>query len=376
MKVLIIPDKFKGSLTAEELIKAIKKGIYRASPDSVVFDRIASDGGDGFLTAVERYLKTDRIVTTTTDPLGRTIEASFLMDFKNRIAYIELAEASGLALLKTKERAVMHASTWGTGIQIREAIMQGARTIYIGLGGSATTDGGIGIAKAMGYTFRDKNKRKLKPKGESLTHIAAIEFESLREEVAFFAVNDVDNPLFGKNGAAYVYGAQKGASQEEIMALDTGLQNLDAQVKSSLGKNCALRAGAGAAGGAAYGLQVFLNASFIRGVDFVLNLAQVENLIRTESIDLIITGEGKIDNQTKHGKFIYGIGKLGKRHQVPVIGVCGISDISTAVAKELGLTKVLEIRDKEQSLAYNMKYASTLVEEGIYRFFKSTLAGK
>lgn len=372
MNILIIPDKFKGSLTAMEVIAAISGGIKKKIPEANLYSVLASDGGDGFLNAVSENLDCDFITSNTVDPLGRQIQADYLLNRSDNVAYMELAKSSGLELLAVKERNAMTTSTYGTGLQILDAITKGATSIYIGLGGSATNDGGTGIARALGYRFLDGAGRDLEPNGENLGKIRTIEGKGAvqnLEGVSFYAVNDVDNPLFGATGAAYVYARQKGANDSEIHTLDNGLRNLDAMVQDNLGKSVAQHPGAGAAGGTAYGLQAFLNAEFISGIDFMLNLARVKQLLKEAEMDYIITGEGKFDDQTLHGKLIKGVLDLGKNHRVPVVVVCGQSEVADEKLTSLDIAAILEIRDGNKPLQYNMENAATLTEKAVATFF-------
>lgn len=374
MKILLIPDKFKGSLNAKEVIRAISNGIIGANADAEIFSVLASDGGDGFLNAVSVNLDCNEVTAITVDPLNRKIKAVYLINNSTDTAYIELAKTSGLELLKDAERDVMQTSTYGTGLQIRHAIKNGATKIYLGLGGSATNDAGIGIAKALGYAFFDTSGTELEPIGGNLSSITSIETKDVLAGLAaisFFAVNDVDNPLYGKNGAAKVYGEQKGANTIEIQKLDEGLQHLDTIVKAQLNKNTAGLRGAGAAGGAAYGLNVFLDAKFVSGIDFVLGLSKVNELLTHQSFDFIITGEGKFDKQTLHGKLIKGVIDLGKHYGIPVIAVCGQSDIDADNSKTIGLEGILEIKDASKPMQYSMDNAARLIEENVFRFFSN-----
>ncbi len=370
MNILLVPDKFKGSLSGEEVISALKNGIAKVLPKAHVVDRIISDGGDGFLDAVAKYVNVEEVMVSTEDPLGRSIVAPLLIDSQNSTAYIELAKASGIALLKITERSTLKTSTKGTGILIAAAIERGIEKIYVGLGGSATTDGGIGIAEALGYTFLDTLGNQLAPIGENLKAIDKIVRQSKFNPIEICAVNDVNNPLFGITGAAYVYGPQKGASQEAVNELDEGLQNLATVVKTDLNKNGADIPGAGAAGGTAFGLQAFMEAQFINGIDFIINISKIEELLNKKKFDLIITGEGKIDDQTTHGKLIQGIAKLGNNYKIPTIAVCGANAMSTSTETILGLTEVIEVQDRNQSLVYNMANATTLIENAIVTFLK------
>lgn len=374
LRVLLLPDKFKGSLAAEGVIAAMRDGIRTVIPQVDLHDVIVSDGGDGFLHAISKQLDCDTIAIWTNDPLGRKINAKYLWDANHKTAYIEMAKAAGLELLSATERNVMKTSTYGTGLQIKDAITKGAQTIYVGLGGSATNDGGIGIAEALGFEFRDLEGNRLSPIGGNLNKIHAIakgkDALSL-ENVSIFAINDVDNPLCGSNGAANTYGRQKGATDAEIHVLDQGLERLSLVVQKQLDKDVAQVSGAGAAGGAAYGLKVFLNAVFIPGTVFLFKITGLEELLALKQFDYIITGEGKLDEQTANGKLIKGVVDLGRKYNVPVIAVCGKSELGEERYKEIGLHKVLQIQKKAMSLDYSMTNASELIKEQIANYFKN-----
>ena len=372
MNILLIPDKFKGSLSAQEVIESLKKGILDFKKSIRFHEVIASDGGDGFLDAIVEKDSIKIIDMISKDPLGRNLKSNYGFDFKNRIAYIELANTSGLSLLSKKERNVLKTSTYGTGIQIKHAIANGAKKIYIGLGGSATNDAGIGIASALGYQFLNNQKEVLAPIGEHLSEIISVLEPDTKfyEQIHFYAVNDVKNPLFGENGAANVYAKQKGADNSAIELLDQGLRNLHRIIKNKLGIDAAFDAGSGAAGGAAYGLRVFLKARFIEGAEFMLKKNGIYKYLKKDSIDLIITGEGMIDDQTSYGKLVSGVSKIASNFNIPVIAICGKKNLLNITKENLGLTEVVEIADPTKSLEYNMENASQLIEKSIYKYFK------
>ena len=370
-RFLVIPDKFKGSLNAEEVIENISVGIKSVLPDANITSILASDGGDGFLDAVARYIDLQTIWTDTVDPIGRPMKAPFGYDTKTSTAYIELARASGLVLLKEKERNPLQTSTYGTGLQIKKALELGAKRVFLGIGGSATNDGGTGIAKALGYRFLDTNGNDLKTIGKHLDRIASIKKEGKLDGVSFFAINDVNNPLYGIQGAAHVYAAQKGANAHDIERLDAGLRKLDRVVASDLGVQNENIPGAGSAGGTGYGLMTFFNADFISGIDFLLDLSKVNGLLDAGHIDAIITGEGAIDNQTLQGKLISGVVRLGQKYGLPVIAFCGIKELSAKEARTLGLRATIEIADREKPLDYNMQHAAMLLQKAVKNYFKT-----
>jgi len=372
MNILLIPDKFKGSLSANQVIAAIRKGISKYDDSFYVHHVVASDGGDGFIDAIKENQQIDLIKVRSVDPLGRDCYSIYGLDKENNTAYIELAKASGLTLLNVEERNPLKTSTYGTGMQIAHALKLGVKEIYIGLGGSATNDGGIGMATANGFRFLDINKMDLKPTGENLNQVTNVipPLYKTFNNVKFYAVNDVKNPLIGKNGAAYVYGEQKGGNKEAIELLDKGLLNLHNMVRKHIGEDVAKVPGTGSAGGAAYGLKVFFNADFIEGAEFILNRSKEIDFLKNGEIDLIITGEGMIDDQTAHGKLVSGVSHLAKKFKTKVIAICGKKILIHTNNESLGLTEIIEIADPSKSLAYNMENADMLIQRSIFDYFK------
>ncbi|MEJ2585218.1 MAG: glycerate kinase [Robiginitalea sp.] len=373
MKLVLIPDKFKGSLTAEEVRAAIAAGVQEVFPDAELMGFPASDGGDGFLEAVRSVREVETIEVAVEDPLGREIHAPYLMDYSRREAFLEMATASGMVLLREAERNPLRTHTRGTGKLIAHAIRHGARRVFVGLGGSATNEAGCGIATVFGYRFLDRQGRELDPVGANLEKMARIvkPENELSGDVEVIAVNDVSNPLWGPEGAAFVYAKQKGASEAAISSLDKGLRHLDQLVSRHLGIRAGKMTGAGAAGGTAYGLHAFLGARFISGTEYVLGLTGVEEYLRKNQVDFICTGEGRIDSQTLSGKLIQGVLALGDRHKTPVIAVCGKSEVPVDQLKDQGFKDVLVVSDPEKPLSYNMKHAATLVRESAGKYFKA-----
>ena len=373
MKLLLIPDKFKGSLTSEEVSKAFIAGVEKAGVEFTSHYIKASDGGDGFMNAVAHYKPCVSVQVISENPIGKPIQSYYLYSQESNSAFVELANASGMELLTPEERNPMLTSTFGTGLQIKDAVQKGIKNVFIGLGGSATNDAGIGIAQALGYSFLDENGKKLKATGASLSQIKSIDDTDVLEglkQVKFFAINDVTNPLFGENGAAYIYAAQKGASKQMIEELDFGLKNLDRIVFEKYNFQNAKLPGSGAAGGVAYGLKTFLGANYFSGIDFVLELSGVNDLLSKEHFDYLITGEGKIDEQTLNGKLIQGVVALGVRENIPVIAICGKLGIEKEQLKKQGVFDVFEIQDPTKDLTYNMEHAAGLLTAKTTEYFK------
>ncbi len=373
MRFVLIPDKFKGSLSAEGVISALTRGIRKIYPQAEIRSAIASDGGDGFLRAVEKAVAVEEVRCLSVDPLFREITSRYLFDPAKEVAYIELAECSGMVLLGPEERNPLKTTTLGTGLQLKDAINRGAKKIYIGLGGSATNDGGTGMAHALGFRFLDKKGDALEPTGGNLVRISHVDSERVEpglHSVKIFAINDVDNPLLGENGAAFVYARQKGAGEAELTLLEKGMEHFVGVVRRDLGMEAQKMPGAGAAGGSAYGLHCFFQARFEKGVDFIFELIGARDLFEGEKPDLLITGEGAIDAQTLQGKLIDGVLRLGKRFGVPVLAICGKLDLQEKDALAHGLVDVLEIRDKDKPTSYSMENAASLTEKKIAEYLR------
>ena len=366
MHIAIAPDSFKECLTSRNVASAIRKGILDIYPDAKCSTYLVSDGGEGFLEVIEHYVPGIlRISSQTVDPLGRLILADYLYDDSAKTAYVELAQASGLHLLNSSERNPLKTSTFGTGLQIGQAIEQGANIIYVGLGGSATNDAGMGIAQALGYLFLDKEGCVLNARGENLENVRTMHRPKEEIQAKIIVINDVQNPLFGSNGAAYVYAEQKGANRDDIILLDAGLKHFSNVNIMDLKGIVAHDKGSGSAGGTAYGLKTFFNAHYIPGTDFVFKLAGLYGLLNRGTFDLVITGEGKVDKQTYQGKLIQGIIRAAKPSQTPVAAVCGKLELTTEEIKILGLYKAVAIHQPNQSLDYSFRHAEKLIRENV-----------
>ncbi|MES2797672.1 MAG: glycerate kinase [Bacteroidota bacterium] len=364
MKILIAPDKFKGSLSAEEVCEAIKTGILAMLPDAEVIILPLADGGEGFSEAIIGSHESKKIELTVNDPLNRWKSANyFILD--NTIAIIEMANASGLKLLSSSERNPLKASTLGTGELIRNAIENGAKEIIIGIGGSATNDAGMGMAAALGYRFLDKNESVLNPSGENMIKVCQIVEPKSKPwtNIAIKVACDVTNPLYGINGAAHVFAKQKGANAQQIKQLDDGLRQFSRVVNAHFGKQFHFIEGAGAAGGLGYGLLTFLGAELKSGIDLILEANDFEKKLK--DVDLVITGEGKMDIQTLSGKVVAGVSKKAKENNIPVYGICGISELTENQVSELGLSKLSTLKSPEISVDYAIKNAKELIVERI-----------
>ncbi|MCY4215682.1 MAG: glycerate kinase [Flavobacteriaceae bacterium] len=376
MKYLLIPDKFKSSLTSQGVIEALTNGIVQVDQNALIESIQVSDGGDGFLDSVDIAGSYQRIPVQSVNAYGDPITSYYLWDSINHSAFIELANTCGFSSIDKSRLQIMKSSTHGIGIQIRDAIEKGAKQVYVGIGGSITNDGGIGLAQELGYRFFDKNHQEITHCNASslnaLSDISRPDNEEVFQKVAFYAVNDVENPLFGTSGAAYIYSSQKGASDEEMKQLDRGLQNLDALVIRKLGKKDSSTKGAGAAGGTAYGLKVFLDAEFIRGFDFLSQRHQLYDIIEGGHYDYIITGEGRFDSQSLNGKFVQGILKMAEvSPKSKVVIICGTSEFESLDGYQNQIM-VLQIKRQELETTYCMENAAMLVENKISDFLKQS----
>ncbi|MDD3520480.1 MAG: glycerate kinase [Actinomycetota bacterium] len=323
LKILIACDKYKGSLTANQVCNTIA-GVIKDLDESVIIEtNPMADGGDGTLETLVESLGGKYIKAVVKDPLGKDIETKFGM-LKSNIAVIEMASASGLWMLPFDKRNPMETTTYGTGQLIKEAIDKNAKKIILGIGGSATNDGGMGMAQALGIRFYDENENLLGYGGKQLQKIKKIDMTGLykkAKDVLFECACDVENPLTGKNGAAYVYAAQKGADSKMIRELNRGLINFAKVIKNDLGKNIRDLKGAGASGGLGGGMVAFLNAKLRIGVNIIMDVTGIEEKIK--GADLVITGEGAFDRQTFFGKSAFGVASLAKKHGIPVITING-----------------------------------------------------
>ncbi len=347
MKILIAPDKFKGSLSATQVCSAIAKGIKINNDKHEIISCPMADGGEGSLDIINNYLSLMPVELIVNDPLFRPIKSTYYIS--DLTAYIEMSSASGLTLLKKEEQNCMYTSSYGTGELIKDAINKGLTTINLYIGGSASNDGGMGIASALGFEFYNKFKKLLSPIGKNLESIDYIDVGKINinfKEININVICDVDNPLYGKNGAAFVYASQKGAGSSEIKKLDQGLINLQSILIKHDFPDVANIPGSGAAGGVGGGLVSLVGAKLVSGIQNLIEITELESLIN--ECDIIITGEGKIDLQTEKGKVISGICELAKKYKKSIIAVCGVKE--EGVSDKLGLNKVYTISEIADSI--------------------------
>jgi glycerate kinase len=323
MRILVACDSFKGSLSSQAAAGSVAAGVRRVFPAAEIDFLPIADGGEGTALTLTEALGGRRHIVRVTGPYGGPVDAMFGV-LPSGEAVMDMAAASGLTLTPPTGPDIMRATTYGTGQLIAAALEQGCRGIYLGIGGSATNDGGLGVAAALGVRFRDGQGRETGHAGQDLAAIREIDLSGLDprlRDTELLVLCDVTNPLCGPTGAARIYGPQKGANAAEVAALDEGLSHLAAVVKEKLGLDLAAAPGAGAAGGLGFGLMAFLGAKLRPGIDFLLDAAGFAAKIR--QVDLVITGEGRLDGQSAFGKTPAGIARRAAEFGVPTVAVAG-----------------------------------------------------
>jgi glycerate 2-kinase len=361
---VIAPDKFKGSLTAAEVAEAVAGGLLRVDPSVELREIPVADGGDGTVDAAVAA-GFERRLATVRGPLGAPTEAAYAVS--HHTAVVELSEASGLRRLPPGVFDPLRSSTYGTGELIRAALDTGARTLVLGVGGSASTDGGAGMLAALGARFLDASGAQLEPCGAALAELAGVDLSGLDGRIAQTEVilaTDVDNPLLGTFGAAAVYGPQKGAAPQDVLALETGLGRLVDVLTKQLGEHAvaaAAQPGAGAAGGVGYGAIVGLGATVRPGIELMLELLGVEQAVR--GARLVVTGEGSLDEQSLRGKAPVGVARLAGLHGVPVVAVCGRLGLTRDQLRQAGIKEAFALTELEPDPAHSMADAARLLGE-------------
>lgn len=329
VKVVIAPNAFKGTLTSIQAAKCIERGLKYAWADLQTICVPVADGGDGTLETIIENTGGSIIKTPVLDPLGRTITGKFGITHDKQTAIVESAIASGLVLLSTVERNPLITSTFGVGQLICKAISYSPKKLIVGVGGTATNDAGTGMARALGVKLYDQYGNTLPEGGGSLVHLAQIDMANATRygDIEIISICDVDNPLIGEYGATKIYAPQKGANAEMIEILEQGLSNFSKIVLRDYKVDIANMPRAGAGGGLAAGLKLFLNAQLASGIETVMELIHFKE--KVQKTDLVITGEGRIDAQTLYGKAPSVVAKTAKKFGVPVIAICGIKNIET-----------------------------------------------
>lgn len=377
MKIVIASDSYKGSLDSSQVNEAMRKGILRGFEDAEIICIPIADGGEGTVDAVMTCCGGSYCYEMVTGPDGREVIARYGI-LPDKSAVIEMAAASGLPLVQdVTPDTVMNSTTYGTGQLIASALDKGCRKIYIGIGGSATNDGGIGMLQALGVSFLDADNREVGFGGKYLDKIARIDISNLDpriRETELVVMSDVTNPLCGENGAAVVYGPQKGATEEEIAILDKGLAQFAELICQMNLPDIRNLPGAGAAGGLGGGLVSFLGAEIRPGIKAILEIADFEKSVQWA--DLILSGEGRIDGQSANGKVVSGIAEIAGKYNVPVIAICGsvekdareifekgISGMEAAVCRPVTLEKAMD--EAEQNVIDAAERVMQMVKAGM-----------
>jgi glycerate kinase len=355
----LAPDKFKGSLTAAEVGDALAAGMLDVLPGLDVVKLPVADGGDGTVAAA-LSAGFEEIIVDAVGPTGEPVQAAYALH-GNR-AVVELAAVVGLSMLPGGRLDPLTSSTYGLGLVIADAIRRGAQTIVLGLGGSASTDGGAGMAQALGARLLDADGHDLSHGGGALQGLARLDLRALRETLgssSIIVASDVDNPLLGADGAAAVFGPQKGADTHQVEALERGVRRWSELVSRATGRNEADRPGAGAAGGAGFAALALLNAKIRPGIELILELVDFDR--RIVGADLVVTGEGSLDDQSLAGKAPVGVARAAARSGVPVVAVAGRLQLSPQQLRQAGIEAAYALTDLEPDLNQCIANASPLL---------------
>lgn len=359
MNILIAPNAFKNSLNAAAAAGAIREGLLQSKLNCTCTCFPVADGGDGTAELIIQQCGGEIITVEVYDPLGRKIQASFGLIEDGNTAVIEMADASGLRLLNIDELNPLHASTYGTGELIVAALNKGVSKIIMGIGGSATVDGAVGMLQALGIRFTDAHGNDLKGMPESLVDLDVVDLSGLDKRILnceLVILCDVENTLLGANGAASVFGPQKGAVGDNIQKLERSLAKFRDVTFSQTGLDMAVIKHGGAAGGTAAGLAAFVNANLVNGIDHFLYITGFEEALG--NANLVITGEGSIDAQTLHGKGPFGVAQKAKEKKIPVIGLAGKVPVETNVQLQQYFDVLLSVNHEPGDLAMLMKHTA------------------
>ncbi|HFI5325826.1 glycerate kinase [Serratia liquefaciens] len=362
-KVVIAPDSFKESLSALEVAEAIERGFRQIFPQVQYVKLPMADGGEGTVDSMVAATGGEIVRVAVTGPLGQPVQAFYGLLGEGETAVIEMAAASGLHLAPKAQRDPRMTTSYGTGELILAALERGVKTIILGIGGSATNDGGAGMMQALGARLLDENRQALPPGGAALAQLAYIDLSGVDprlQQVSITAACDVDNPLCGANGASAVFGPQKGATPEMVTQLDAALRHYGTLLEQATGREVINAPGAGAAGGMGAALLGMLNARLRPGIEIVIETLQLEEALR--DADLVITGEGRLDSQSIHGKTPIGVARVAKRFGLPVIGIAGSLSKDYQVVHQHGIDAAFSVLDRVVSLEEALAEAADNLE--------------
>ena len=350
-KVVIAPDSFKESLSAMAVAEAIERGFRQIYPQVQYVKLPMADGGEGTVDSMEAATGGEIVRVEVTGPLGQPVSAFYGLLGEGETAVIEMAAASGLHLAPKGQRDPRITTSYGTGELILAALERGVKTIILGIGGSATNDGGAGMMQALGARLLDDQQQPLPPGGAALARLAQIDLSAVDprlQQVSVTAACDVDNPLCGPHGASAVFGPQKGATPEMVTQLDAALSHFGSLLQQATGREVLNAPGAGAAGGMGAALLGMLNARLRPGIEIVIETLRLEEALR--DADLVITGEGRLDSQSIHGKTPIGVARVAKRHGLPVIGIAGSLSKDYQVVHQHGIDAAFSVLDRVVTL--------------------------
>lgn len=377
MNIIVAPDSFKGSLTALEAADAIVQGVRDVVPDAEIVMIPLADGGEGTVEALVRATEGKILRATVSGPMGDPAEAHFGILGDDVTGVVEMAQAAGLHLVAPEKRNPLLATTYGVGELMRAALDAGCRRLIVGLGGSATSDGGAGMAQAIGVRLLGPGGTELKRGAAALMSLEKIDMSGRDpriEQATIYAASDVSNPLCGPEGAAAVYGPQKGASEQMVGMLDKALGNMAVVIERDLSMEVRDLRGAGAAGGLGAGLVAFAGAEIRSGPSLVLQLLRFEEFL--ESADLVLTGEGKLDRQIEFGKAISGVALLAEKHEVPVIAFAGSLEEDEDKLAERGIGAVMPIAQGPMKEEESVARASELLQAAAERAMRLLALGR
>lgn len=375
MSILVVPDSFKESCTASEVIDAVKKGIRKVDPNVTIDALPFSDGGEGALDLLTFLNKGERITVKTEDALGRPLAAPYFWIPSEKTAWVELAQASGIVQIEETHRNPKITSTYGTGLLLLDALNKGAKKIILGIGGSATNDAAAGIFQALGGKLYDTQGKELAKGGAALAQLSTIEWGNAIQwkNVVWQVACDVDNPLLGPKGASHVYGPQKGAEPTTVIELEKALTHFANCVEQQSGKSIGQSPGGGAAGGTAAGMSAFFDAELKKGFSLLAELSDLEEKIK--SAKLIFTAEGRLDTQSLQGKVPVRLAEIAKKHKVPVVCLTGSCQGPYTSFFKAGIDGVFPIQNGPMNLKESKNNVVHLIEdttERVFHFYKNT----
>lgn len=368
MKIVIATDSYKGSGSSLTIAKAIEKGLLKSKLDLEIVKVAVADGGEGSMESLVLAFGGFYEPVLVLDPLGREIMAKYGVLDKDSVI-IEMASASGLTLISKKDLLPLKASTYGTGQLIKAALDKGYKNIYLGLGGSATTDGGVGALMALGGAFLDKNGQDVSFGNIGLKSIETIDMSKLDkrlEKVSITILSDVSNPLLKKSGAACVFGPQKGASPDQVLEMESNLNHFSIKVEKTINRDLSKVAGAGAAGGLGFGLLAFCQAKIVVGVDKILEMINFKEIIK--NAEIVITGEGRIDGQSIYGKTPIGVSRFAKMENILTVAIVGSVGDKADLVYDYGIDVIVDIINKPMSEKAAINNVEHLVSMAAFNF--------